>query len=117
MSKQLVIREFGFVQLLKVATRVFEQYRTDQPKMWARMDGTPILNDVAVRMAEAFGKAFRCEAFCGVHAEMDEKGTLAPFKNCLACIRNENAELRAELKDEQRHRGDMTFEQATSGDE
>ena len=43
-----------FVKALKIAEGVFEKYRTDQPKWWRRMDGTPILNDVAVRMAEAF---------------------------------------------------------------
>lgn len=44
----------NFVEALKIAEGVFEQYRKDQPKWWKRMDGTPILNDVAVRMAEAF---------------------------------------------------------------
>jgi hypothetical protein len=43
-----------FVRALKIAEGVFEQYGKDQPKWWRRMDGTPILNDVAVRMAEAF---------------------------------------------------------------
>ncbi len=43
-----------FVGSLKIAEAVFAQYRIDQPKWWKRMDGTPILNDVAVRMAEAF---------------------------------------------------------------
>lgn len=44
----------NFVDALKIAEAVFEQYQKDQPKWWRRMDGTPILNDVAVRMAEAF---------------------------------------------------------------
>ena len=48
---------FNLYSALRVAQQVFEQYQRDQPKMWARMDGTPILNDVAVRMAEAFVKA------------------------------------------------------------
>ncbi|AOJ10372.1 hypothetical protein WS71_24500 [Burkholderia mayonis] len=43
-----------FIDALKIADDVFEQYRQDQPKWWRRMDGTPILNDVAVRMAEAY---------------------------------------------------------------
>lgn len=43
-----------FVKALEIAKGVLEQYRQDQPKWWKRMDGTPILNDVAVRMAEAF---------------------------------------------------------------
>lgn len=47
-------RPLDFVRALKIAEGVFEQYGKDQPKWWRRMDGTPILNDVAVRMAEAF---------------------------------------------------------------
>lgn len=47
----------NFVDALKIAESVFEQYHKDQPKWWKRMDGTPILNDVAVRMAEAFRDA------------------------------------------------------------
>lgn len=43
-----------FTKALGVTTGVFEQYRIDHPKWWKRMDGTPILNDVAVRMAAAF---------------------------------------------------------------
>lgn len=46
-----------FVAALKIAEGVFEQYRQDQLRWWKKMDGTPILNDVAVRMAEAFRKA------------------------------------------------------------
>lgn len=46
----------NFVDALKIAEEVFEQYHKDQPKWWRRMDGTPILNDIAVRMAEAFRK-------------------------------------------------------------
>jgi hypothetical protein len=48
-----------FVESLKIAESVFEKYRNDQPKWWRRMDGTPILNDVAVRMAEAFRDHYR----------------------------------------------------------
>lgn len=44
----------NFVQSLKIAEAVFERYKEDQPKWWKRMDGTPILNDVAGRMAQAF---------------------------------------------------------------
>jgi hypothetical protein len=47
-------RPLDFVRALKIAEGVFKQYSKDQPKWWRRMDGTPILNDVAVRMAEAF---------------------------------------------------------------
>lgn len=55
-----IVREFGFVEAMKVGQRVFEQYKQDQPKWWKRIDGTPILNDVAVRMSEAFLATFRC---------------------------------------------------------
>lgn len=43
-----------FVEALAIANGVFDQYKADQLKWWKRMDGTPILNDVAVRMAMAF---------------------------------------------------------------
>lgn len=48
-----------FVMALKIAEEVFEQYKKDQRKWWKRMDGTPILNDVAVRIATAFQSATR----------------------------------------------------------
>lgn len=48
--------DVSFVEALKLAESVMEQYRLDKPKWWKRMDGTPILNDVSVRMAEAFLK-------------------------------------------------------------
>lgn len=47
----------NFVEALRIAQSVLDQYKRDQPKWWRRMDGTPILNDVAVRMAEAFVRA------------------------------------------------------------
>jgi len=43
-----------FVICLKLAEEAFEQYKEAQPKWWRRMAGTPILNDVAVLMAEKF---------------------------------------------------------------
>jgi hypothetical protein len=43
-----------FVICLKLAEEAFEQYKEAHPKWWRRMDGTPILNDVAVLMAEKF---------------------------------------------------------------
>lgn len=46
-----------FVWLLSIAEGVFAKYKVEQPRWWKRMDGTPILNDVAVRMAEAFRDA------------------------------------------------------------
>ncbi len=47
----------NFIEAMKVAEGVFEQYRLHQLKWWRRMDGTPILNDIAVRMAVAFSEA------------------------------------------------------------
>lgn len=46
-----------FIEALFIANGVFDQYKVDQYKWWHTMDGTPILNDVAVRMAEAFREA------------------------------------------------------------
>jgi hypothetical protein len=91
---EFVEREFGFVEALKVADRAFEKYKEDHLNWWKRMDGTPILHDIAVRMADAFLTEFRCQFLCGVHAELDKNGHLEAFDNCLACIRNENVELR-----------------------
>jgi hypothetical protein len=92
-------REFGLIEALKVCDRVFNKYKDDQPHWWKRMDGTPILNDVSVRMAEAFLEEFRCQFLCGVHADLDRSGRLKAFENCLACIRNENIELLAKIAD------------------
>jgi hypothetical protein len=47
-------QSIDYCAYLAVAEQVFQQYKQDQPKWWKRMDGTPILNDIAVRMAEAF---------------------------------------------------------------
>lgn len=44
----------GFVDALAVAQGVLARYKQDHLKWWKRMDGTPLLNDIAVRMAEAF---------------------------------------------------------------
>lgn len=44
----------GFVEALAIAEGVLARYKQDQPKWWKRMDGTPIVNDIAVRMAQAF---------------------------------------------------------------
>jgi hypothetical protein len=46
-----------FTEALKIADGVMKQYKLDHLKWWKRMDGTPTLNDLAVRMAEAFCKA------------------------------------------------------------
>ncbi len=58
--------------------------------------GTPLNGD---------GKCFPCEhpeqaLLCPVHASLDSRDELKPFDNCIACIRNERDELRAELQRE-----------------
>jgi hypothetical protein len=47
----------NFHEALQIANGVLAQYKVDQPRWWKRMDGTPILNDVAVLMATAFSGA------------------------------------------------------------
>lgn len=44
----------NFVEALKVSQGVLETYKQNYPKFWLKLDGTPILNDLSVRMAEAF---------------------------------------------------------------
>ncbi|MGM3410601.1 hypothetical protein [Ralstonia holmesii] len=51
---------FDFHRALQIANGVMEQYKSDQPRWWKRMDGTPILNDLPVIMALAFQA--ECEA-------------------------------------------------------
>lgn len=51
--------QFDFADALKRADNVLQKYREDQPKWWRRMDGTPILNDVAVRMAQEIISVYR----------------------------------------------------------
>ena len=46
-----------FIQALDIANAVFDQYKVHHLKWWKRIDGTPILNDVSVRMATAFRDA------------------------------------------------------------
>jgi len=62
-------RKLDFVSALKVAELVLEQYKLDQPRWFKRMDGTPILNDVAVRMAKAFSDRCGGECVPVVHAK------------------------------------------------
>lgn len=86
----------SFVEALKLAESVMEQYRLDQPKWWKRMDGTPILNDVSVRMAEAFLKEterLRAEVE-RLTAERD-----SPRNRCPQCdqLRLELGEARAKI--------------------
>ena len=52
----------NFIEALKVAETVMEHYRSDYPQWWKRMDGTPILNDLPVRMAQAFSENNGAEA-------------------------------------------------------
>jgi hypothetical protein len=47
-----------FIRALAVANEVFGQYKIDQFKWWRKLDGTPMLNDLSVRMAEAFRDEF-----------------------------------------------------------
>lgn len=46
-----------FTEALKIANSVLDAYKIDQPKWLRRMDGTPILNDLAALMAMAFKAA------------------------------------------------------------
>src|SRR5208283_1415179 len=45
---------FGFTEALALADTVLATYKAEQYAWWKRMDGTPMLNDIAVRMATAF---------------------------------------------------------------
>lgn len=47
----------NFIEALKVADSVFDAYKQEHPRWWARMDGTPILNDLACKFAEALVSA------------------------------------------------------------
>ncbi len=53
------LEKLDWVEALKIAEDVFNQYKINQPKWWKRMDGTPILNDISVLMAEAYLKGFK----------------------------------------------------------
>lgn len=64
----------NFIEALAVADRVFAQYRVDYPKWWRRMDGTPILNDVSVRMAQAFVDEWNTRTPSPSPATMGEEG-------------------------------------------
>lgn len=44
----------NFIEAMKIAEGVLAQYKIDQLKWWKRLDGTPMLNDLAVRFSEAF---------------------------------------------------------------
>lgn len=44
----------NFIEAMKIAEGVFAQYKIDQLKWWKRLDGTPMLNDLAVLFSLAF---------------------------------------------------------------
>ena len=46
--------QLDILAAMKVADDVMNAYKRDYPKWWKRMDGTPILNDLPVRFAQAF---------------------------------------------------------------
>lgn len=56
-GSQEVLAPLDFVQALGIAQSVFDLYKKEQYVWWRKMDGTPMLNDIAVRMAEAFRDA------------------------------------------------------------
>ena len=60
----------GFLGALKISQGVLSQYKQDCFQWWQKMDGTPILNDLSVRMAEAFIKD---DSVVDVHSISDEK--------------------------------------------
>lgn len=47
-----------FIRALAVADKVFELYKIEEYKWWRKLDGTPMLNSLSVRMAEAFRDEF-----------------------------------------------------------
>ncbi|MBF8177843.1 hypothetical protein [Herminiimonas contaminans] len=47
----------NFIEAMKIAEGVLAKYKIDQLKWWKRLDGTPMLNDLAVRFSEAFMEA------------------------------------------------------------
>lgn len=79
-----------FVQALKIADGVFKQYQVDNLQWWKRMDGTPILNDISVRMAEAFCKAILCSKDAGL-AKAQER--IARIEEQMKEERREHTEL------------------------
>lgn len=46
--------KLDYVEALRIADAIFETYRTDWPSYWRKLEGTPIRNDLAVRIAQAF---------------------------------------------------------------
>jgi hypothetical protein len=54
-------------------------------------------NHYETTLDEALSAVADGELLCPIHRELDANGHLAPFSNCVACIRNERDELRARL--------------------
>lgn len=48
------MKALDFVEALKISDDVFNRYKDQRPEWYARINHTPILSDIAVRMAEAF---------------------------------------------------------------
>jgi SMC interacting uncharacterized protein involved in chromosome segregation len=57
--KALITELADFIVALDIAKSVLDKYRVEQYKWWKKLDGTPALNDIAVRMAEAFTQKAR----------------------------------------------------------
>lgn len=53
---QRVSNFMEFTRALDIATGVFDRYREERPKWYRLIDGTPIINDLGVRMAEALSR-------------------------------------------------------------
>lgn len=51
---RLKYNALDFVHALKVSQSVMDTYRVEQNRWWRKIDGTPIPNDLAVRMATAY---------------------------------------------------------------
>lgn len=45
----------NFTERLRVINDIFDKYKTDYPKFGKRLNGTPIQNDISVRIANSLG--------------------------------------------------------------
>ena len=80
----------GFVEALQIANSVLDQYKTERYKWWKRMDGSPVLNDIAVRMGEKFSARLGTFALWGertvcFNCGHDKKFKLVPL--CEDCFK------------------------------
>lgn len=90
-----------FVESMEIARGVLAQYKLDHLKWWRRMDGTPILNDLAVRMAIAFLKAerertkfyFHCPQ-CGYDHKKAGRLFTQDEEDCPICLKNKSRQIR-----------------------